>query len=575
MVAARRLPRVLADRRHRLQLDPRLGAGRRGVAPGDERPVPRVEPGLGPRRRVPLLPVGPLVHAPARVVRVELPRRPRDRHLRAGPAEGRAASPAAGERRGDGGGGRRRRGRGRGRRGRRRVGRRRRRGADPHRVRRPRAAGGAAARHVRQLRGAERRQRPGVLHPHRRAVLRARRRRPDRGADLLVRGSRDRDAGRERRRLRGVRRPREGARRHRGAFPVAQRLGRRGPGHRLHGGADGGPGAGRGVGADLRRGVAALPRLLLRRQHARLRLGGPARAVPPVARARRPPVGPELRDRRDGGGAERQPRLYRRRRLGDPGSAPGGPAGGGVRARPRRRALPAGRDLRGAQRGAALPGAADRGRGGRRRRRLRARHRRRGARGRRQPLPPAAAQGGPPGAADPEHGAGVSRRRGRGARGDHPAHHQRDQPALPRRGDREPDEGRRGDGGAGRLPAHPRHGRRRHPGVHQVLLRPDPEGRPDHRRARQRGRQRVGDAHPAPEPRAPRHRLLADGGEHRDLSHDGVHRPPRVHPRRGLRLGRRHLPRPLQGGGPGAAHREALVGRRHRHHQPRAPHRRR
>ena len=48
---------------------------------------------------------------------------------------------------------------------------------------------------------------------------------------------------------------------------------------RLHGGSRGGPRPGR-VGADLRRGVAPLPRLLLRGQHARLRLGGPARPVP-------------------------------------------------------------------------------------------------------------------------------------------------------------------------------------------------------------------------------------------------------------------------------------------------------
>ena len=43
--------------------------------------------------------------------------------------------------------------------------------------------------------------------------------------------------------------------------------------------ADGRPRAGGGVGPDLRRGVAPLPRLLLRREHARLRLGGAAQAV--------------------------------------------------------------------------------------------------------------------------------------------------------------------------------------------------------------------------------------------------------------------------------------------------------
>ena len=45
----------------------------------------------------------------------------------------------------------------------------------------------------------------------------------------------------------------------------------------LDGRPDGRPRAGRGVGADLRRSVAPLPRLLLRREHARLRLGGAAR----------------------------------------------------------------------------------------------------------------------------------------------------------------------------------------------------------------------------------------------------------------------------------------------------------
>ena len=41
-----------------------------------------------------------------------------------------------------------------------------------------------------------------------------------------------------------------------------------------------------GVGADLRRGLAPLPRLLLRAEHARLRLGGAARAVQAAARVR-------------------------------------------------------------------------------------------------------------------------------------------------------------------------------------------------------------------------------------------------------------------------------------------------
>jgi hypothetical protein len=66
----------------------------------------------------------------------------------------------------------------------------------------------------------------------------------------------------------------------------------------------------------LQRGVAALPRLLLRREHARLRLGRAAPSVRPAARVRRAPQRPELRD---GGArlrAERRPRVHLRRRLG-------------------------------------------------------------------------------------------------------------------------------------------------------------------------------------------------------------------------------------------------------------------
>ena len=48
-----------------------------------------------------------------------------------------------------------------------------------------------------------------------------------------------------------------------------------------------------------------------------------------------------------------------------------------------------------------------------------------------------------------------------------------------------------------------------------------------------------------------------------------------LHPRRGLGLRRRHLPVPLPRGGARTADRQALVGRRHRHHQPRSAHRRR
>ena len=69
--------------------------------------------------------------------------------------------------------------------------------------------------------------------------------------------------------------------------------------------------------------------------NARLRLEGAARPVSPAAGARRPPLRPQLRHRRDGGGAERQPRLHRGRRLGDSRPAAGRPAGRRLRARRR------------------------------------------------------------------------------------------------------------------------------------------------------------------------------------------------------------------------------------------------
>ena len=75
----------------------------RETAPHHGGSLPRMEPGLGPGRRLPLLPLRPAVRAAARVVRVELPGGPRDGHLRPGIAQGRAAPAAAGERRGGAG----------------------------------------------------------------------------------------------------------------------------------------------------------------------------------------------------------------------------------------------------------------------------------------------------------------------------------------------------------------------------------------------------------------------------------------------------------------------------------------
>ena len=149
----------------------------------------------------------------------------------------------------------------------------------------------------------------------------------------------------------------------------------------------------------------------------------------------------------------------------------------------------------------------------------------------------------------------------RRARGDVHPRHRGAQPALPDRGRGQPPQGVGDDRRPRRLPARARHGRGRHPGVHQVVLRADPQGRPRDRRARQRRRQRVADADRAPRAPRPRHRLRADLRHAGHLSGRRLPRPPRLHPRRGLGLRRRHLPVPLPRGGPRPAHRQALVGR--------------
>ena len=77
-----------------------------------------------------------------------------------------------------------------------------------------------------------------------------------------------------------------------------------------------------GVGADLRRGLAPLPRLLLRPEHARLRLGRrSASSYRPWVKYVGAPLRPQLRARRDDRRAQRRPRLHRGRRLRDPGAA--------------------------------------------------------------------------------------------------------------------------------------------------------------------------------------------------------------------------------------------------------------
>ena len=158
---------------------------------------------------------------------------------------------------------------------------------------------------------------------------------------LLDEGPQGVDPRRGRRRLGGLARRQQGPRPRRRRPAAPRREARReGEEDRLHEGPDGGPRSRPGVGGDLRRGLAALPGLLLRDEHARLRLEGDRRALPRPPAPRGPPRRPQLRPRRDGGGAQRRPRLHRGRRLRDPGAAEGRPPGSALRARREGRALP-------------------------------------------------------------------------------------------------------------------------------------------------------------------------------------------------------------------------------------------
>ena len=145
-----------------------------------------------------------------------------------------------------------------------------------------------------------------------------------------------------------------------------RRFHRRAPGRRR---------AAAGVGRDFRGGVAAVPRLLLRRQHERLRLEGAARPLPAAAPLRRRPLGPRLRSAGDDRRAEQFAHVHlgrRLRRRARPG--PRRPARGAVRAGPGVRALPHHRHHAGRQRRGDLPRAADPDRRGRARGRLPPRH---------------------------------------------------------------------------------------------------------------------------------------------------------------------------------------------------------
>ena len=122
--------------------------------------------------------------------------------------------------------------------------------------------------------------------------------------------------------------------------------------------------------------------------------------------------------------------------------------------------------------------------------------------GDRRPLPAAAQQGGSAGDADAEPSRQGRRRAQRHASSRSASESDLDLPRLV------PARTASGSttltGGTRRLHPHPRHGRRRDPRIHQVVLPADPQGRTDRRRPRQRRRQRLADAHRAPAAQAAR-----------------------------------------------------------------------
>ncbi|MBK9129717.1 MAG: PDZ domain-containing protein [Phycisphaerales bacterium] len=126
-----------------------------------------------------------------------------------------------------------------------------------------------------------------------------------------------------------------------------------------------------------------------------------------------------------------------------------------------------------------------------------------------------------------------------------------------------------------RVPARPRHGGERHPRIHQVVLRSGAQGRPDRRRPQQRRRQRVADADRAAAARAARHRDRPQHRVHLDLSERRLQRTDGLPAERELGVRRRHLPVDVQDRRPRTVDRQAVVGRRGRHHQPRPAARRR
>ena len=340
---------------------------------------------------------------------------------------------------------------------------------------------------------------------------------------------------------------------------------------RLHEGPDGRPRAGRGVGADLRRGLAPLPRLLLRREHARLRLEGDRRALPRAAAVRRAPLRPELRPRRDGRRAERRPRLHRGRRRRAPGAAAG---------RPARRALRARRE------GAAAT-ASRRSSAGRTTRRATARRSPRSAstRGSATTCWPSTARSwrrtttrtgccaqDRPGHPHAEREARRSRAR---ARSTYRPIDERGAAPLPRLGERQPRSAwTKLDGGRVGLPPHPRHGRAGHPRVHQVVLPADPQGGPRRRRALNGGgnvSQWIIERLDTKLLGTRLRRWRAAG----DLSRHVFHGHMVALLNETSASDGDIFPHMFQQGGPRAAHRQADVGRRRRHLRPRPAARRR
>ncbi len=274
LVVGRRAPRLQRQRRQRLPLDLDLERRRRQDAAGDRRGLRRGRAGLGPEGQLPLLLLRARLRAAVRQRRLQLRGRAQRGDLRPGAAPRRAAPVPARERRGDG----REGGREEGRREEGRQGRRSRR-LHQDRLRRSRRARRARAGAVRGLQRPLRRRGQARLHQAPRLLPR-----PRAGAGageapgLQLRGPQGDDARREGRRLRHLGRRHEDPGLAGGTVePLRDRQGQGQQEDALDLGPGGRPRAGRGVGGDLRRGLAPLPRLLLRREHARLRLGGARR----------------------------------------------------------------------------------------------------------------------------------------------------------------------------------------------------------------------------------------------------------------------------------------------------------